>query len=156
MNVPFDGRNPAQATAIPARRQVSEEGLFCGTGAVGSAWQEKCQTVSLYPTLCPPATTRPPVPPHPKAGPPGGTSRQLLGGSRRTPALPRPILEHREHIQEHRDRIQEDQQDKDHIQEHLEHSLERQQDQGRILPQDNHPVALDSGPLLRREDRLLR
>ncbi|XP_052639539.1 galectin-3 isoform X3 [Harpia harpyja] len=39
MNALFDGRNPAQATAIPARRQVSDEGLFCGTGAVGSAWQ---------------------------------------------------------------------------------------------------------------------
>ncbi|KAJ7421166.1 Galectin-3 [Pitangus sulphuratus] len=76
------------------------------------------------------------------------------------------IPEHQEHIPEHQERflehqecIPEDQQDRDRIQEHREHlepSLERQQHLGRFLPQDNHPVALDLGLLLRREDQLLQ
>ncbi|KAM4667317.1 galectin-3 isoform 2-T3 [Amazona ochrocephala] len=105
---------------------------------------------------CPPATTRTPLLPSPKAGPPGGTTHHLLGGSQPTLALQDPILDHQDPILEHQDHIPEDQQDMDRIREHREHSLEHQQDQGRTLSQDNHSVALDLGPLIHRGDRLLQ
>ncbi|OWK54293.1 Galectin-3 [Lonchura striata] len=135
----------------------------------------------------PTATTRPPVPPQPRAGPPGGTNQQLLVPSQGILGHLEPILEHQEPVlghqelilehqelilehqehtlqyQEHTlehlelilELILEDQQDQEHIQEHLEHSLELHQQRGRFLPQDNHPVALDLGLLLLRQDQLL-
>ncbi|KAF2974135.1 hypothetical protein EK904_004820 [Melospiza melodia maxima] len=128
--------------------------------------QEKCQTVSLYLMPWPTATTQPPVRPQARAGPPGGTSLQLLEPSQAILEHLQPTLEHLqptlEHLEpvledlehtlrtlEHLELILEHQQDQERIQEHLEHSLELHQQQGRILPQDNHPggpTAPQGGP----------
>lgn len=89
---------------------------------------------------CPPATTRTPLAPNPKAGPPGGISHRLLGGSQPTLALRGLILEHQGHIPE-------DQQDMDRIlEDHQRHTL----------AQDNHPGALDLSPLIHTECQLLQ
>ncbi|RMB98563.1 hypothetical protein DUI87_24779 [Hirundo rustica rustica] len=123
-----------------------------------------------YLMLWPAATTRPP---QPRAGPPGGTNQQLLEHSQGILEHLEPILEHLEPVLEdqectlqHPERflelilerlelILEDQQDLERIQEHLEHSLEGRRQRGHFLLQDNHPVALDLGLLLLREDQLL-
>ncbi|RLV98283.1 hypothetical protein DV515_00010914 [Chloebia gouldiae] len=119
-------------------------------------------------------------PPQPRAGPPGGTNQQLLVPSQGILEHLEPILEHLEpvlghqelilqhleHTLEHLELILEHLEltlehleltleDQERIQEHLEHSLELHQRRGRFQPQDNHPVALDLGLLLLREDQLL-